>query len=803
MAGDAQTVRIEGHTLRLTNLDKVLYPETGTTKAEVIDYYSRVAHVLVPHVADRPVTRKRWPDGVGTEADPQPPFFAKDLERGAPEWVRRMPIAHSAGTKLYPLVDDTATLVYLAQVASLELHAPQWRFTADGARGPADRLVLDLDPGPGVGLSECAQVARWAREILTDMGLAAHPVTSGSKGIHLYAGLAGTQSSDEVAAVAHELARALAADHPDLVVSAMSKALRPGRVFIDWSQNNGAKTTITPYSLRGRAQPTVAAPRSWEELDDPGLRQLRFDEVLDRVAQSGDPLAPLAQRRGAPLGAYIAKRTAGATPEPVPSHPGADTPGGAHRSFVIQEHHATRLHWDFRLERDGVLVSWAAPRGVPPTPGRNSLAVMTEDHPLAYGAFEGTIPRGQYGAGKVWIWDAGTYDLEKWRDDEIIVTLHGRPDGPLGEVRLALIRTRGEGEKSSWLLHRTKTDAAGAPQPDGSPVVAHAKDEPAPAPGLRPMLATAASTAEAERAVARWQEPAWAELKWDGIRALGIWDGTRLQLRTRNGNVITDRYPELTEVPPGLTGVPAIVDGEIVALDASGRPSFAALQQRMNLVNGREIAAEARRTPVRLFLFDLLASDGEDVTSLPLRERRALLEHAAADTSDAIATPPVFDDLRAALETADRLDLEGVVVKNPRAPYRVGDRSGDWLKVKRTKTQEVVIGGLRPGKGGRSGTFGSLLLGLPGPDGLRYIGRVGTGFDDRTLATLLRRLQPLRTAESPFVDVPDADARDALWVEPRLVGEVEYGEFTPGGILRHSRWRGLRPDKDPAEVVRE
>ncbi|MFT4230120.1 MAG: non-homologous end-joining DNA ligase, partial [Microbacterium sp.] len=489
MAGDEQLVRIDGRRLRLTNLDKVLYPETGTTKGEVIDYCTRIAPLLIPHVAGRPVTRKRWPDGVGTADDPGPVFFAKDLERGAPSWVRRMPIPHSTGTKDYPLVGDVPTLVYLAQVASLELHVPQWRFTRDGGIGPADRLVLDLDPGPGAGLAECAVVARWARDILRGMGLEPSPVTSGSKGMQLYAALPPAQSSDTASALAHELARSIEADHPDLVVSSMKKEQRAGKVLIDWSQNSAAKTTIAPYSLRGGLRPTVAAPRTWDELDDPALRQLSFDEVLDRASRIGDPLAALgfhAAGRAAddgPLAAYIAKRTAGRTPEPVPSNAlGAVTHADERPRFVVQEHHATALHWDLRLERDGVLVSWAVPRGVPSTSAKDSLAIQTEDHPLEYGSFQGTIPRGQYGAGTVTIWDDGRYDLEKWRDDEIIVTVEGRPGGPLGRVRLALIRTSGAGEKSQWLLHRMKE----VPPPGRVAAPAAPARRPAPAP----MLAT-------------------------------------------------------------------------------------------------------------------------------------------------------------------------------------------------------------------------------------------------------------------------------------------------------------------------
>lgn len=815
-------MRIDGRRLRITNLDKVLYPETGTTKGEVIDYCRRIAPVLVPHVTGRPVTRKRWPDGVGTAEHPGMTFFAKALESGAPSWIARRPIDHSTGAKDYPLVEDRATLVYLAQVASLELHVPQWRFAPDGSRGPADRLVLDLDPGPGTGLAECAEVARWARGILSGMGLEVFPVTSGSKGIHLYAPLPGEQSSETITALAKELARAIEADHSDLVVSQMSKAARPGKVFIDWSQNNGSKTTIAPYSMRGRALPTVAAPREWAELDEPGLRQLHFDEVLARIENVGDPMAALGYRAGArsttsgPLSDYIAKRSAERTPEPVPENPLGVTASQGLPRFVIQEHHASRLHWDLRLERDGVLASWAVPRGIPAKISRNNLAVQTEDHPMDYASFAGTIPAGEYGAGTMTIWDEGRYELEKWRDEEIIFTLEGRAGGPLGRVRLALIRTEGSGPRSSWLLHRMKTDAAGRRQDDGEPVVALDEDRGdeagrdrdaagVPAASLAPMLATSAAPAIARSAANRWAVDgrAWVEMKWDGVRAIGVWDGERMRLRARRGTDITAKYPELTSGDLGLGSAPAVVDGEIVALDEGGRPSFPLLQNRMNLAKAADIAREARRTPVKLYLFDLLAHDGEDLSSGPLAVRRRILESLASHLDAAVVLPPVFDDVDAALEASKSFALEGILVKDPRSRYRHGARSEEWLKVKHTLTQEVVIGGIRPGRGGRTGSIGSLLVGLPGSEGLVYAGRVGSGFSESTLNRLHASLEPLRTEDVPFVDVPAADASDALWVRPELVGEVEFAEFTPRGILRQARWRGLRPDKAPEDVVRE
>jgi bifunctional non-homologous end joining protein LigD len=448
-AGDTQ-VSIDGHRLTLTHLDKVLYPATGTTKGQVIEYYAAIAGVMLPHIRNRIVTRKRWVDGVGTSKKPGQVFFQKDLDDSTPDWVRRATITHKDHSNDYPLVDNVATLTWLAQIAALELHVPQWKVRGNGEAAPPDRLVLDLDPGPGANLTDCAEVARLARAILKDMGLDPQPVTSGSKGIHLYAALDGRQSSEEVASVAHELARALEADHPNLVVSDMKKSLRAGKVLVDWSQNNANKTTVAPYSLRGTPQPMVAAPRTWRELASKDLAQLDFEEVLRRVAKRGDLLI-----LGDPLDAYRDKRDASKTPEPVPK---GRTRRGKGASFVIQEHHASRLHWDFRLEHDGVLVSWALPKGVPTDYRQNHLAVQTEDHPLEYGSFEGDIPKGEYGGGHVDIWDDGTYELQKWRDGkEIIAALHGRRRG---DHKYALIHTGGSGKDAqNWLIHLMKDQA--------------------------------------------------------------------------------------------------------------------------------------------------------------------------------------------------------------------------------------------------------------------------------------------------------------------------------------------------------
>lgn len=850
LTGSKQSVTVDGHRLNLTNLDKVLYPATGTTKGDVLYYYAQIARHLIPHAANRPATRKRWVNGVGTADEPGEVFFQKNLDKSTPSWVQRGRMQHKGHSNDYPLVNDVVTLAWLGQIAALEIHVPQWQFGANGQPRNPDRMVLDLDPGEGTGLHECAEVARLAWSILTDMGLDPVPVTSGSKGIHLYAALDGSQNSESVTEVAHELARALEADHPDLVVSDMKKALRSGKVFVDWSQNSAAKTTVVPYSLRGRLHPTVACPRTWREVSSAKLEQLDYEQVLRRMTRRKDPMADLsagaatvdddagddevaheeagdddvggAGGRGSPdrLSRYRSMRRASESPEPFgesggPSPNGA-VDGTAGQSFVIQEHHARNLHYDFRLEHDGVLVSWALPKGVPTNTGKNHLAVQTEDHPLDYGSFEGTIPKGQYGAGDVKIWDAGSYELEKWNDGkEIIATLHGSPDGGLdGLRRYALIHTGGgAGRKAeqNWLIHLMNGQPKGPPAASAQ-LTATGRSDPSArsgtgvatahkVPDISPMLATLGSVKDLT------DERDWAvEMKWDGIRALArVTGGTELHLISRNGNDMTASYPELTEVIERLQVGSAILDGEIVALNSQARPDFGLLQTRMKLTRKTDVEAARKKTPVHFMVFDLLYVDGESLLEQGFDERRRRLEEVLIPAGDgSIQLSPIFTgDMDEAVEHSRDLGLEGVMAKARDGDYASERRSRTWIKIKHELSQEVVIGGWRPGQGNRAGTLGSLLMGVHDDGGLRYVGRVGTGFSRGELVDLTEQLRKLERKTSPLSDVPRADASDAHWVTPRLVGEVNYAERTSAGKLRQPRWRGLRPDKDAAIVVPE
>ncbi|HME46632.1 ATP-dependent DNA ligase [Mycobacterium sp.] len=742
-----------GPRVRLTNPDKVLYPATGTTKEDVFGYYTSIAEHMLPHIAGRAATRKRWPNGVD-----EPSFFEKQLAASAPDWLHRATVVHKSGTTTYPIIDSPVALAWIAQQAALEVHVPQWRFVG-GKPGPATRIVFDLDPGPGVTMAQVADVARAVRDLIGDIGLTTYPVTSGSKGVHLYVPVAEAISSSGATTLARRVAQQLEQSMPRLVTSTMTKSVRDGKVFVDWSQNSASKTTIAPYSLRGRREPTVAAPRTWAELEDPDLRQLRFDEVLDRVAARGDLLAALDPDTpvGDRLTTYRSMRDRARTPEPVPE--GSPAVGNNDR-FVIQEHHARRLHYDFRLEHGGVLVSWAVPKNLPDSPAVNHLAVHTEDHPLEYLTFEGTIPKGEYGGGKVVVWDTGTYEAEKFTDREVIVTLHGnRISG-----RYALIRTDGD----QWLAHRMK----GQQSPTR-------KD-------LAPMLATPGS-------VARLKATDWAfEGKWDGYRLLFDADHGQMRLQSRGGRDVTREYPRLQVVAGALDDHQVILDGEVVALDDTGVPSFGEMQNRV------------RATRIEYWAFDLLQLDGRSLLRARYRDRRRLLETLASDR-DALIVPPLLPgDGSEALEHSRERRWEGVVAKRWGSTYQPGRRSASWIKDKNWNTQEVVIGGWRAGTGGRTSGIGSLLMGIPGRRGLQYVGRVGTGFSERELARLKDLLTPLQTGESPFAtSLPRQDAKDVTFVEPELVGEVRYSEITGDGRLRHPSWRGLRPDETPGQVARE
>jgi len=458
---------------------------------------------------------------------------------------------------------------------------------------------------------------------------------------------------------------------------------------------------------------------------------------------------------------YERKRSRGKTPEPFGKGRRGEAP-----IFVVQRHDARRLHYDFRLERDGVLLSWAVPKGVPLEPGTQHLAVHVEDHPLSYASFEGEIPKGNYGAGTVEIWDHGTYELvEEKPNGGLTVELHG--ERLSGEW--TLVPAKLGGDPKNWLIVKKKSEATGR-KPKS----------------YAPMLAT---LADAIPHGAEWLH----EVKWDGYRAIVTIAGGEAELTSRNGNSLTARFESVARAVVQAVKTPdCVLDCEVCALDDQGRASFSAMQQGSG--------------PLVLYLFDVLEVEGEPLIDLPLTERRERLEALIDRRNRTVRLSDAFDDGGALLEAATAQALEGIVSKRADSRYEPGRRSRNWLKVKTQGRQELVVAGYTKGQGRRSDGFGSLVLGVNDGGGLRWAGNVGTGFDDKEIKRLLGVLEPLRRDDSPFAEVPKMPRvrkGDVVWVDPKLVAEVRFAEWTHDGRLRAPVYQGLREDKEASEVHRE
>src|SRR3989441_8478334 len=510
------------------------------------------------------------------------------------------------------------------------------------------------------------------------------------------------------------------------------------------------------------------------------------------------------------LAEYQRKRDFSKTPEPKDT----PEPQGQNR-FVVQKHWATRLHYDFRLEMEGVLVSWAIPKGPTLNPAERRLAAHVEDHPVSYYDFEGTIPKGEYGGGTVMVWDWGTYELEEatpaesLKRGEVKFRLHGvRLSG-----RYALVRTRSE---KDWLLIKKKDEAADPnfdiEQFDTSVKTGRTKEEieqgrdavwssrreegagglinlanaeKGPMPKtLEPMKAQMVDKA--------FDDDRWLfEVKWDGIRLVSFIDNGKVSLQTRAGRIVDDEYPQLQAVSRLVSAKQAVLDGEIVALDEEGRPSFQLLQNR-----GKE------PHPMQYVVFDIVYLDGQRLFRVPLEDRKRLLRDIVRDSDLLKYSEHVLGEGKAFFKAAQQKQLEGIVAKLRDSPYQPGMRSSAWLKIKAVRQQEVVIGGFTEPRGGRR-HFGALIVGVYEDGKFVYAGHVGGGFDERSLESLAKLMKPLIVKTSPFSGEPPRGNEKPTWVRPKLVAEVKFAEWTRDGVMRQPVLLGLRDDVDPPEVRRE
>jgi bifunctional non-homologous end joining protein LigD len=483
---------------------------------------------------------------------------------------------------------------------------------------------------------------------------------------------------------------------------------------------------------------------------------------------------------------YAAKRSFDQTPEPSQDPGGSADPASAVAGnlFVVQQHHATRLHFDLRLEMKGpsgpTLVSWAIPNNLPFKKGTPHLAIHVEDHPTDYATFSGTIPEGNYGAGEVRVFDTGDYELLEQERGKLTFRLRGERLKGVWHM----VRTSQSEDKDEWLTFLKEDE-----RPERDPL-----------PLLKPMMATLRQEA--------FDDESWLfEPKWDGIRALAVC-GEVTRLFSRNQNDITHTYPELENLHQRLVAIDAIVDGEIVAFE-NGRPSFERLQSRINLQNDHDIQRATKSIPVSFIAFDVLYVDGRSKIDLPVEDRKSFLEDLVVPSPKVHVSTVVEGEGIALAKAARERGLEGIVAKKKGGPYRPGRRGREWLKIKVTHDADVVIGGWSPGEGARSSHFGSLLVGAYDDEGLRFLGAVGTGFTAKTLDEVVARLKELESDECPFAEGAAGikggrfgkPIRNPHWVRPELVARVEFRELTSGMRLRAPSFKGLRNDKDPEECL--
>ena len=753
---------VEGRKLKLSNLDKLIYPKVGIPKAEVIQYYISVAPYLLKYIKGRPLTLIRYPDGIGKTQ-----FYAKSKPDWTPDWIDSYGISHSEETINYLVAQDVPTIAWLANLAALELHPMQ--LTTDAPDHP-DHFIFDLDPPVNGDFEVVKEIALSLREFLENQGYNTFVKTSGSKGLHIYVPILKNYGHEEMVTATKSLAKLFVKQNPTTCTLAMNKEKRGTKTLIDIFRNHKAHTTVAAYSLRGKAGAPISFPVTWTQVESlKSSKDIHIRNYQDYLQENGDVWAdfyeqatPLHSLSSTPvtvspeveekLKTYLSKRDMDSTPEPglvpVPSQG---------NQFCIQLHDAQNLHYDLRLEKDGVLLSWAIPKGLPHTLGVKRMAIRTEDHPLKYLTFEGVIPKGQYGAGSMWVWVKGTFTWIEKSDKKYKFVL----SAPGFNRTYNLFRTR----DNQWLIELYK-------QPEDTQITLP----------LKPMLAGVTKAIPTDTKYIY-------EIKWDGIRTIVHLDTEKVTIYSRSGRDITKQFPELQD-RKSFYVEDGIFDGEIVVLDEQGRPMFSNVISRMHTQGATSIDTVMKRYPVVCYLYDCLSIDGKSIIKEPLYRRQAWLGTAlkkgtSYKLSEAIKDGPGL------FAATKQMELEGVMAKDKNAAYHIGQRSDVWLKVKHRSTERCYIVGYSKGEGDRSALFGALhLVKKDENENLTYMGKVGTGFDAEKMRFLLEKFQDHIVDIKPFKEKTDDDS-NSVWMSPVLICEVQYASLASSGVYREPVFQRL------------
>jgi bifunctional non-homologous end joining protein LigD len=772
MAKKSQWAQVGKRKVELSNLEKIIFPEDHIVKAEIIEYYLNIAPTLLQHIKGRALTLIRFPDGISGES-----FYQKNRPEWAPDWIEFVKLGKEE-KKDYILATEPASLVWLANLASLELH--QLHSRKPSFDNP-DYMVFDLDPPEGYEFKKLIPIALELREHLESFGYTPFVKTTGGKGVHICCPLEPRWDFHKVFEAAQQIAKPFVDERPSSVTLQLKKDARKGRVLIDIYRIRSGQSIVSPYSLRGRNGAPVSMPLTWDELTKlKSPNEYTIKTALKKVLADGDAwesfgayavelhtdrskvsskkkLKPSAKHKSPEqLETYERKRDFTKTPEPA-----ARVIDNTGSNFVVHRHHASHLHYDLRLEQDGVLKSWAVPKGLPPHPGVKRLAVQTEDHPMEYLTFDGKIPKGQYGAGEMWIYALGKYQITKEKKDGFYFRLNSKEVN--GEYRIYRIKNK------EYLLERVD-----------EPQVNYLQNT------IEPMLSdTAVKPPKGDDFL--------YEIKWDGIRALISLEDGKIKIKSRNQNDITLQFPELDLGDKAFRATCGLFDAEIVSLDNVGKPVFKKVINRLMSSGETNIQKLSKTSPVYCYIFDCLYLDGRPLINDPLWKRKEWLKDSIRhDTPYRLSE--IMEDGDSLFEASKQHGLEGIMAKRKDSKYLPGKRSDNWLKIKVRSASEVVIIGYTKGKGDRSQTFGALHIAERIKDELHYRGKVGTGFDDAMIKEILKTLKGISEIKKPKVVGSVLDEKISKWLSPEVVAEVSYSRLTPDKMFREPVFVRLRPD---------
>lgn len=756
---------VDGIKLKLSNLSKILYPESGITKAEVIQYYMTIAPIIINHIGNRPLTLIRYPDGIEKNK-----FYSKSCPEWAPSWIKRQEIQHSEEMIPYAVINNTAGVVWLANLAALEIHPMQMLTTK--MENP-DHFIFDIDPPEGADFSDVKQIAYKLKRFLESYNYTPFIKTSGSKGVHIIVPIITQHTHDEMVECVKGLAKLFVQQNKDSSTLNLQKNNRDGKTLIDIYRNHMAQTTVSAYSLRAKPNASISTPITWDQLEnlkhstEINIRNIdahleKYGDVWKDIRKSAVPLhthhqaiREINKEVEKKLESYLHKRDFGKTPEPRPQLNLTNQ-----NRFSVQLHNASNLHYDLRLEDQGVLLSWAIPKGLPHRKGIKRLAIQTEDHPMEYLDFEGVIPKGEYGAGEMWVFAKGQVSWIKKTDSSHEFIL----DSKQLKGHFKLYKTKGE----QWLIERK--NEADATLLNSS---------------IKPQLA------DVSKIIPSGIQYSF-EIKWDGIRSLIHVLDDQVKIYSRSGREISNQFPELQIASEAFHIENGIFDGEIISMDKEGRPIFSDVISRLHTKGERSIQSAVHKNPVYCYLFDCLFLDGRNICNEPLKKRQDWLA-VSLKKNNQFRLSETMSDGKALFDAAKNMNLEGIMAKDLTKPYEVGNRNNYWLKIKFRDTISVQILGYTRGNGDRSNLFGALHIATENNGSWNYLGKVGTGFDEAKMIEVLAILKAQDESKKLITENIE-EAHRTIWITPKLWCEVQYASLTNKGTLREPVFLGLRPD---------